>query len=198
MKRIILTLTLLSALLVGCSQKGRVIPPETMSNIYVDMFLADQWLRDHSDFRDKADTTLFFEPIFNKYGYSYIDYDASIDHYAADMDQFSEITTAATVKLRQMKEKYEKLVATAMEVRLKNSELMLDYVKKDFSTDSSRWQTGKVLWPEFEMPDSLIVAGVEESDTLEFSRPQALDEIYVDKELEMLELDGSKLLEFKR
>ena len=66
---ILLLLLVLPCLLTGCAQRGRVIPEEKMSRIYEDMLLADQWLRDHPDSRKAADTTLFFDPIFKRYGY---------------------------------------------------------------------------------------------------------------------------------
>lgn len=45
-------------LLASCSEKGRVIPQDKFSEIYAEMFLADQWLTSRYSERTKADTTL--------------------------------------------------------------------------------------------------------------------------------------------
>lgn len=167
MRRFILTILAILPLLAGCSDKGKVIPGEDFSEIFVDMFLADQWLRDHPSYRDKADTTLFFEPIFRKYGYSFKDYNASLDFYAGDTDLLTEITTAAALKLNEMKEHYEALVEHNREVRLENERLMVDYTEMDFTSDSLVWRGGKVLWPELivqERTDTLYKTGVETAE----------------------------------
>ena len=67
----------------ACSQKARVIPEKQLEDLYIDMFIADQWLRDHNDFQLAADTSLFFDPIFAEHGYSFEDYDATLKYYTA-------------------------------------------------------------------------------------------------------------------
>ena len=47
--------------LSSCSKGGRVLSEHKMEMLYTDMFLADQWLRDHPKYRAMADTTLFFD-----------------------------------------------------------------------------------------------------------------------------------------
>ncbi len=74
-----LALALLS--LCCCSRKGKVIPRDEMADIYYDMFMADQWLQDHREFRETADTTLFYEALFRRHGYSTADYFRSVQHY---------------------------------------------------------------------------------------------------------------------
>ena len=165
MRKFILIFLAILPLIMGCSDKGKVIPEEELSEIFFDMFLADQWLRDHPEYRDKADTTLFFEPIFRKYGYSFKDYNASLDYYATDTDMLARVTMAASTKMKETKDHYEALVEHNREVRLENERLMVDYVETDFSSDSLVWHTGKVRWPEFVEPaqqDSVVTA-----DTLE-------------------------------
>lgn len=121
-----------------------------MTDIYVDLFLADQWLRENPSKRDIADTTLFFEPVFRKYGYSFKDYNASLDYYAGDIDQLSEITSAASVKMKQMKDHYEALVEHNREVRLINEEQLPDYTEQEFNdSDWSMYQLAE--------PDSLAL-----------------------------------------
>ena len=88
-------------LLAGCGGK-KVIPADKLADIYADMFLADQWLRDHPDSRELADSTLFYDPIFERYGYSFEDFDHSMQYYTSVPDEFSEITTQVSEKLRKL------------------------------------------------------------------------------------------------
>lgn len=80
---------------VGCGRKGKVIPRAKMAEIYADMFIADQWIRDNPDCRKEADTTLFFEAIFQKYGYTKKDYEASVAEYVKDPTKFAKIFNKA-------------------------------------------------------------------------------------------------------
>ena len=67
--RIVLPLMVLVSAVVSCSREGRVIPVRKMERIYREMLLADQWLAENPDKRGIADTTWFYEPIFEKYGF---------------------------------------------------------------------------------------------------------------------------------
>ena len=75
--RIVLPLMVLVSAVVSCSREGRVIPVRKMERIYREMLLADQWLAENPDKNGMADTTWFYEPIFEKYGYTVQDYRAS-------------------------------------------------------------------------------------------------------------------------
>lgn len=79
------------AVVVSCSRSPVVIPRGDMEMIYRDMFLADEWLNESSDRRSKADTTWFYEPIFEKYGYTVEDYRFSVDHYLSDPKRYAEM-----------------------------------------------------------------------------------------------------------
>ena len=57
----------------GCGRRARVIPDSKMKRIVAEMYLADQWVRDNPDGRKIADTTLFFDQIFRRYGYTFED-----------------------------------------------------------------------------------------------------------------------------
>ena len=70
-------LVLAAALLTGCG-RPKVIPEDELVSLYVDMFIADQWLRDHPDEKKVADTTLFFDPLFREHGYTFEDYADSL------------------------------------------------------------------------------------------------------------------------
>jgi len=96
MKRLPVIIALLCVLLPSCGRKGRIIPQEDMAAIFADMFLADQWISLHNEAKRMADTSLFYEPIFNRHGYSFDDYDASVNHYlleASDLEKILKRTT---------------------------------------------------------------------------------------------------------
>jgi len=137
--------------LAGCKKLGGIIPEDDMAAIYADMFLSDQWLRDNQDKRKVADSTLFFDPIFKKYGYSFEQYDRSVVYYADHPDKFADITSRAAkslgAELDRMKEisDIEKVLNEARE------KLHKTYKEKDFSqADSLEWRGGAefLLWPE--------------------------------------------------
>ena len=71
-----------------------------MARIYAEMFLADAWLMNaSSEARALADTTAFYEPIFEEYGYTVEDYWASVSHYLLDPDRFSRIVKRSNAML---------------------------------------------------------------------------------------------------
>ena len=76
---------------VSCVRGARVIPPRKMQKIYCEMLLADQWLDGKDSLRRRADTTFFYEPIFEKYGYTVEDYRRSVDHYLDDPERYVEL-----------------------------------------------------------------------------------------------------------
>ncbi len=76
---------------VSCGSGGGVIPVRKMERIYREMLLADQWLADNPDREDAADTTWFYEPIFEKYGFTISDYRKSVDYYLNDPKRYAEM-----------------------------------------------------------------------------------------------------------
>ena len=88
---VLFVVTALVVTLISCSKGPKVIPKRQMEKIYRDMFLADQWLEIHSEKRPIADTTWFYAPIFEKYGYDVEDYRASVDFYLSDPKRYAEM-----------------------------------------------------------------------------------------------------------
>ncbi len=78
-------------LAVSCRKEGKIIPKGKMSEIYADMFVADQWLSQNYRAARVADTTFVYEAVFSKYGYDMDDYRASVDHYIEDPERFARI-----------------------------------------------------------------------------------------------------------
>ena len=89
MKRILhIVLVLLAA---AACQGPRVIPKDTLTDIYTDMFLADQMVRDENVPRVRMDTLLLYEAVFRKYGYDTDDYLHSVRHYLQDPERFGKV-----------------------------------------------------------------------------------------------------------
>ena len=76
---------------VSCSDNPRVIPTKKMEKIYREMFLADEWLMDTPGKKEIADTTWFYKPIFEKYGYDLDDYIKSVDYYLNDPKRYADM-----------------------------------------------------------------------------------------------------------
>ena len=97
--------------LVGCScSKPKVISKGKLAEIYAEMLVMDQWIADNPGFRVQADTSLVYEPIFEKYGYTTEDYRASVEHYMNDPERYSrilrstsEILDAKLIELKELK-----------------------------------------------------------------------------------------------
>lgn len=79
-------------LCLACSDdKLKVIPKGKMAKIYAEMLVMDQWAVSEPHLRQTADTSLIYEPIFEKYGYDGEDYRFSVEHYMNDPERFSRI-----------------------------------------------------------------------------------------------------------
>ena len=98
-RSVILVLLVALTLLPGCGRKERIIPRDKMVDIYADLFLADQWLRDQGTAYVDADTMRFYEPVFRRYGYTTLDFRNSCNHYLKDSRRFARILQRASAKL---------------------------------------------------------------------------------------------------
>ena len=78
--------------LLSCSgDEGKVIPRDKLAEIYAEMFVTDQWITSVPGVRHSADTSLVYEPILERYGYTSADYRRSVDVYMNDPERFSRI-----------------------------------------------------------------------------------------------------------
>ena len=84
-------------LLFSCRKESSVIPRDKMSEIYAEMFVADQWISSHYKARKTADTSWVYEPIFEKYGYTSDDYRESVEYYLRDPDRYARILRKTSV-----------------------------------------------------------------------------------------------------
>ena len=141
------------AMLCGCGRRSRVIPADKLSRIYQDFYLADQWVRDNPSGRKAADTTLIFDPILRRYGYTFEDYDRTVHYYLDHTEEYSKLLDRAAERLRKEGERMQKAVDEQMAREIELSNYRRGYVRHEFSPDSLNW-TGMSYWPvSTEQPD---------------------------------------------
>ena len=138
--RHILPLVAVLLLLCACGGRPRIIPRGVLTDIYADMFLADQWLADHNSEHTRADTMLFYDPIFKRYGYTFEDYDASVQHYLKDPEKYSKIFRDASLKLKDGRELYRKKSERLEKIKEFNDAIR-GYEQKDFRRDTLVWRS---------------------------------------------------------
>ena len=108
MKRILhIVLVLLAA--VAC-RGPRVIPKDTLTDIYTDMFIADQMVRDGNIPTAQMDTMLLYEAVFEKYGYDTEDYLYSLRHYLKDPERFGKVFENVAKRLEGEVDALKKIV----------------------------------------------------------------------------------------
>lgn len=100
--------TLVCFLAISCG-RAKIMSVSKMSDIYAEMFIADQWLNDNPKLKSKADTMQFYGAIFERYGYSFKDYDASVNYYLAKPEKYNKIMKLTTEKLKKQSESYKNL-----------------------------------------------------------------------------------------
>lgn len=169
----VLPLVIIALTLVCCGRRSRVIPAATLSDIYADMFLADQWVAQNQRARRIADTSNFYAPILKGYGYTVEDYDASVKHYLRKPDKYAKILKVAGAKLTRKAKRLE-AIEDALAKRVKFS----PYKPSEFRYDTLRFRDDTLgLWPN---DSSFIVE--EPVDTV-----AALDTVAVSDSLAVLD-----------
>ena len=108
MKRF-LHIVLVLLLAVAC-RGPRVIPKDTMTDIYTDMFLAVQMVRDADIPRAQMDTMLLYEAVFEKYGYDTEDYLYSLRFYLKDPERFGKVFENVAKRLEGEVDALKKIV----------------------------------------------------------------------------------------
>ena len=102
MKRLVSLAAAAVVLLAALSCEGpKRIPRDKMEEIYVDMFLADQRTRSDLDLRNRADTMLVYEAVFEKYGYDTDDFLYSVDYYLRDPERFAKMAQDVVDRLTE-------------------------------------------------------------------------------------------------
>ena len=162
MKRSLIYLAVALGLVISsmaCSNRVRIIPEAKLSEIYAEMFIADEWLREHPAAHRVADTMLFYEPIFNKFGYTTEDYQATVDKYIYKPDDFAKVFQK-TVDILEKLEAKDRAMQEIIDGINEANRSIRGYLKKDF-TDSLIWADSSILWHKIDTlacPDSLFAA----------------------------------------
>lgn len=170
MKKHFVILLLLAAMVLApsCRRNGpRVIPRGKLAKIYAEMFVTDQWIQNTPKLRSIADTSLVYEPILEKYGYTSEDYQHSVQHYMDDPERFSRIlrTTGEILddQIKDLKRKQKELqeleARRLAESKRKYPEYELWYTElpprneRDYSdTISVGWDTVSLMFKFRYMP----------------------------------------------
>ena len=142
----------------SCSSgKEKVISRRDMAEIYAEMLLTDQWIATRPELRRNADTSLVYEPILNKYGYTTLDYVHTMDKYMDDPERYSRILRTTG----------EILDGRLKELEIRKAELdRLEEIRKHLDkvrAEVSRYITYKTHYPDTarheydHIPDSVTV-----------------------------------------
>lgn len=120
---------------VSCRKdEEKVIPRAELSEIYAEMLMTDQWIMSTKGVRLIADTSLVYEPILEKYGYTTEDYVKTVDVYMDDPERFARIlrSTSEILDKRLKHLRKEKRALEEMAAREKEIKKMADMLKSDF------------------------------------------------------------------
>lgn len=125
LQHILAVLLISVAVFSSCSkQEEKIIPRKKMSRIYAEMLVLDQWINLSQQTRKMTDTTLVYEPILEKYGYTSEDYRRSVYKYLDDPERYARILRSTSNILdKRIKElKARKDDKAALEERLQKTE----------------------------------------------------------------------------
>jgi len=100
----------LALLAAAACQGPRVIPKDTLTDIYTDMFVADQQVRELNIPRVQMDTMLLYEAVFEKYGYDTDDYLYSVRHYLKDPERFAKVFESVAKRLQGEVDALDKVI----------------------------------------------------------------------------------------
>lgn len=120
---------------VSCrKQDAEVIPRAKLSRIYAEMLMTDQWVMSAKGVRLIADTSLVYEPILEKYGYTTEDYVKTVDVYMNDPERFAKVlrTTVDILDERLVQLRKEKHAQEVKAAKERECKKMADLLKSDF------------------------------------------------------------------
>lgn len=131
----VIALAVVMLLALSCRKDGaQVIPRDQLAKIYAEMLVTDQWIMSTPGVRLIADTSLVYEPILEKYGYTSEDYLKTVDVYMNDPERFARILRTSTEILdkRLVALKKQKSILSAHERKEKEREEMEKMLQADF------------------------------------------------------------------
>lgn len=174
----------------ACHKAGRIIPKSKLEDIYFDMFMADEWLRDNTDVKGIADTTLFYEPIFHRYGYSFKDYDASVSYYIDRPDKFNKIMSKVAKRLNNKYLEYHAIAEASMQAERANRKTY-GFKHVDYTVDTVFTSGHFSYRPVTEVQSDTLCEGLV-IDSLVVDNVTSTDSIRTHKKPQIRELPGHK------
>lgn len=87
----------------------RVIPKGKMAKIYAEMALADKWLQTNQQYITQATRSIYYEAVFQRYGYTVEEYRYSVDYYMQNPQEYSRIIEKSMDIVRKFQLKQRKL-----------------------------------------------------------------------------------------
>ena len=193
-----MTASVLLSVLSSC-RDSRVIDEEDMAKIYAEMLMTDQWIRENPEVKNLADTTLVYEPILKKYGYTSENYRYSVNYYLDRPKDFAEIMKMTTKildarksELLKERERLDAQQKTQEYIKSMASHINLD--KEMFSVKSSDSEL-------FDPNDSLTIQWDSLSYCFRINRIHRVDSLSVSDTLSVVDtlvktkpLDSIKVL----
>ena len=139
MKRFCHIVLLLAVVAVAACRGPRVIPRSKMVDIYYDMFMADQQVREDRLPPKAMDTLLVYEAVFEKYGYDTDDYMHSLRYYLRDPERFAKVFEEVAERLENEAKSLDPLIQHLDEVahRMGAKRPQIDSILAPFSKDST-------------------------------------------------------------
>ena len=117
------TASMLLSVLSSC-RDSRVIDEDDMAKIYAEMLMTDQWINSTPNVKRIADTSLVYEPILRKYGYTSEDYRYSLNYYLEHNKDFAEIMKKTIQILERRQAALEK-----EKIRIEEDKKIREFVK---------------------------------------------------------------------
>ena len=115
--------------------EAEVIPRGKMADIYLEMFMTDQWISSTPGMRTIADTSLVYEPILQKYGYDKLDYMHSVEYYMNDPERFARILRTTVERLDKKiahLQQLQKIQESADEAARRLERFIMDYTFEEY------------------------------------------------------------------
>ena len=85
----------------GCRKGPKIIPQKDFGNLYADLLLADQWVKQHPGQRQTADTTLVYAEVLRRHGYTKEQVVASMKYYLRDPLRYKRAMDVAVARLEK-------------------------------------------------------------------------------------------------
>ena len=153
MKRFCHIALLLLVVAVAACRGPRVIPRAKLVDIYTDMFMADQVVRENDTPRTAMDSLLVYEYVFEKYGYDTDDYMHSLRYYLRDPERFAKVFEEVAERLENEAKSLDPLIQHLDEVahrmgakRPQIDSILAPFSKRSFYAGQARMERDTSLY----------------------------------------------------